>query len=251
MKKILYLLSLALLILPLSIMAKERVIELNVAGQSPLNQDDQRGFVDEVVTEAFRRIGYQLKTVRLPAERGLVNANRGIIDGEIMRVKGIDRLYKNLRRVPEKIMDWEFVGFSYQPPSLVNGWEDLAGKSVSHINGWKIYEKNIPASAEVTKTQDAVSLFNLLMKKRTDIALYERWGGLHLLQEMSMEGVQLCGQPLAVKEMFTYLHKKHQSLVVPLAKALSEMKQDGTYEALFNKHLMPLKKHDIKEDRVE
>jgi len=238
-KKTLKLLILIVLITPFSIAANERVIELNVTGQPPLNTSQQTGFMDEVAKEAFRRIGYQLKTIRLPAERGLVNANQGIVDGEMSRVKGIDKLYKNLLRVPEKIMDWEFVGFSNSSIQLPNGWSDLSSRAVSHINGWKIFEKNVPDTAEITKTSNAEGLFNLLRRNRAEVVLYERWGGSQLLNEMNMGNVERCKQTLAVKEMFIYLHKKHKSLVPKLAKAMSAMKQDGSYQKIFNKYLAP------------
>ena len=216
------------------------VITLNTTGQPPLNTSDQTGFIDDVAEEAFRRIGYELQTVRLPAERGLKNSNRGIIDGELVRVAGLDKVYPNLIQVPEKIMDWEFVAFSYESTSLVGDWNDLSGKAVSHINGWKILEKNIPSTAEITKTGNANSLFNLLRKKRTDYAIYERWGGRYLLRKMLMPEVRVCKSPLATKEMFIYLHKKHKDIVVKLAEALLVMKKDGSYEKLVIQHLKPL-----------
>jgi len=215
------------------------VIKLNTTGQQPLNTSDQMGFMDEVSREAFRRIGYELQTLRLPAERGLKNANQGLVSGEMSRIKGLDKKYTNLIRVPEKIMDWEFVAFSYKPISLAGGWNDLSGKAVSHINGWKILEKNIPSTAEITKTGDADSLFNLLRKKRTDYAIYERWGGRYLLNKMLMSEVGVCKTPLAIKEMFIYLHIKHKELVPELAAALLAMKKDGSYEELVVKHLKP------------
>ena len=216
------------------------IIKLNTTGERPLNTSDQMGFMDEVSREAFQRIGYQLQTVRLPAERGLKNADLGLVSGEMSRIKGLDKKYTNLIRVPEKIMDWEFVAFSYNPISLAGGWNDLSGKAVSHINGWKILEKNIPSTAEITKTGDADGLFNLLRKNRTDYVIYERWGGRYLLNKMSMSEVRVCKSPLAIKEMFIYLHKKHKDIVPKLAAALLAMKKDGSYQKLVTKHLKPL-----------
>lgn len=217
--------------------AGQPVIVLNTTGQPPLSTNSSSGFMDEVARAAFQSIGYQLQLVRLPAERGLKSSNQGAIDGELVRVKGMEKLYPNLIRVPEKIMDWEFVVFSYDSINLKKGWQALSGKSVAHINGWKILEKNIPSSAEVTKVSNALSLFKLLRRNHTDYVLYERWGGLHLLIEQVMGDVKLRQPPLAVKEMFIYLHKKHQALVPKLAAELLVMKQDGRYQRLINKHL--------------
>ena len=241
---------LLVVLLPTSLFADEKVIVLNVTGQPPLNTPEQTGFMDEIAGEAFRRIGYRLETVQLPAERGLVNANHGKVDGEMSRVKGLDRRYQNLLRVPEKIMDWEFVGFSHDKISLEKGWSDLAMKSVSHINGWKIFEINVPANAEITKVGNAERLFGLLRRDRTDIVLYERWGGQDLLHKMNMHSVQMCQPPLAVKEMFIYLHKKHRNLIPRLAKALAAMKQDGQYQQIFSKFLMPYDVYEKERQRA-
>ncbi len=238
-RRILQLLVLAIGLLP-GVNAAE-VLVLNTAGKPPLNTPAQSGFMDEVAAEAMRRVGMELKTVRLPAERGLKNANRGLIDGEMGRVAGIDKLYPNLIRVPEKIMNWEFVVFSYKPIELKQGWAGLSGRSVAHINGWKILEKNIPASAEVTRTSNAERLFKLLQRNRTDYVVYERWGGRYLLREMLMHDVQMRNPPLAVKGLFMYLHNKHKALVPKLTSALVEMKKDGSYQRLVSKHLLPLK----------
>jgi len=219
--------------------AGERTIELNVTGQPPLNASDQMSFMDEVTKEALRRIGYNLKTVQLPAERGLVNANKGKVDGEMSRVKGIDKIYNNLVRVPEKIMDWEFVAFSKEGDCSNQGWAALSGKNIAHINGWKIFEKNVPSTAEITKTSNSMELFTLLKKGRADLVLYERWGGHYILNEMGMNNVNRCMPALAVKEMFIYLHKKNKSIVKKLAAALAMMKQDGSYQKLFNQYLLP------------
>lgn len=218
----------------------DSVIRLNTTGQPPLNTSSQNGFMDEVAGEAFRRLGIKLETTLLPAERGLKHANRGLVDGEMSRVKGLTKIYGNLLRVPEKIMDWEFVVFSSKKINLLAGWDALSGKLVAHINGWKILEKNIPKSAEVTKTSNAEELFILLRKKRTDYVVYERWAGHLKLHEMNLGNISEQAPPLAVKEMFIYLHKKHKKIIPELAAALKEMKRDGSYQKLVDKHLMPL-----------
>lgn len=219
--------------------AKE--ITLNAVGSPPLNTPEQTGFIDLVAKKAFSRIGYTLKTVKLPAERGLKNVNAGIEDGELFRIKGMEKLYPNLVRVPEKIIDMEFVAFSQQQIDITNGWPSLSPYSISFVNGWKIYEKNVPKQAEITKVRNAEHLFLMLIKKRTDIILYERWGGLLYLKNKQTNTIKMLLPPLAKKEMFIYLHKKHKKLVPRLTAALKQMKQDGSYNNIAAEILMPLK----------
>ena len=218
-------------------------ITLNTTGEAPLNTPKLSGFMDLVAKEAFHRIGYSLKTIKLPAERGLKNVNAGIEDGEMSRIKGLDKTYSNLIRVPEKIMDWEFVAFSHDDIKLDKGWPSLSKFSVTFINGWKILEKNIPKQTEITKVKNHLQLFSILDKGRTDLIIYERWGGLlHISKNPQIKPIKLHYPPLAKKEMFIYLHKKHKKLIPKIQQSLLNMKQDGSYNMLMKKILKPLEK---------
>lgn len=214
---------------------------INTTGKLPLSSPDQTGFLDRVAAEAFRRSGLKLETIQLPAERGLINVNLGIEDGEMSRIAGLEKIYPNLVRVPETIMDWEFYAFSEQKIDLKGGWSDLANYSVAFINGWKILEKNVPAEAEITKVKNPEQLFYLLTRKRTQVVIYERWSGLRYIQQPQFKAVRLVQPALSKRKMYMYLHKKHQVRVIKIAEALKSMKRDGTYNKLVEQILEPLK----------
>ena len=234
-----YMLFVSLLFTHFSICA-DSVLVFNITSQQPLNTENHDGFMDEVTREALRRIDYKLSINRLPAERGLRNANNGLIDGEMSRIKGLEKIYPNLVRVPEKIMDWGFYDFTKKKIDLKQGWASLNNKNVSFINGWKILEKNIPKSAAITKTRNSEQLFSLLKKDRSDYIVYERWGGNYMVKKFGIKNVSMIRPALAEKEMFIYLHKKHKALVPRLAQALVSMKNDGSYDRLAKKHLLPM-----------
>ena len=214
---------------------------INSTGKLPLSSPDQTGFLDLVTAEAFRRCDLNLKTIQVPAERGLINVNLGIEDGEMSRIAGLEKIYPNLVRVPETTMDWEFYAFSEQKIDLKDGWSDLENYSVSFINGWKILEENVPAESEITKVKNPEQLFNLLIRKRTQVVIYERWAGLRHIKQPQFKAVRLIEPALSKRKMYMYLHKKHQLLVTKIAKALKSMKRDGTYNKLAKQILEPLK----------
>ncbi len=218
------------------------VLVFNTTGKPPLNTLERDGFMDQVAAEALRRIGYRLETVQLPAERGLANANAGIDDGEISRIAGLEALYPNLIRVPEKIMRWEFSAFTNKDIPIGGSWSGLSPYAVSFINGWKILERNVPAEAVISKVKNPQQLFGMLQKGRTDIIIFERWGGLNIIKEKKLENIKIITPPLAVKNMFMYLHKKHRQLVPALSQALSDMKNDGSYQRIYDRTLLPLTK---------
>jgi len=205
------------------------IIVLNTTGKPPLNNEQMQGFMDLVAVEAFKRIGITLKTVSLPAERALLNANKHKTDGEMSRIADLQHKYPNLVQVPEKIMDWEFVAIGKSGLNSKLGWRSLVDKRVAFINGWKILEENI---TPVTKVKDSDSLFRLLQNQRVDFVVYERWAGAKYIKDLSLHYVSLKLPALAKPEMFIYLNKKHAQLVNKLAVALRNMKTDGTYSQI-------------------
>lgn len=224
-------------IAPVAYADTNRTIVLNTTGKEPLSTLDQKGVMDLIAVEAFRRCGYELRLETLPAERALRIANKGVIDGDLVRIRGLEELYPDLIRVPEKLMDWYFVAFSKQALNLSAGWESLANRNIAFITGWKIYEKNAPESATVTKVRNAEQLFTLLSRNRTDIALYNRVSGNYIIKKLKITEIREQATPLAVSEMFIYLNRKHSRLVPKVAKALAEMKADGTYERIWNNNI--------------
>ncbi len=220
-----------------------KTIVLDTAFGPPVSNDEQTGFADVVLAEAFKRMGYQLKTLRLPAERALINANLGIDDGDLLRVAGLQKKYKNLIQVPERIMTIDMVLFTKREPEfVVNGWQSMASHSLGIITGWKIMEKNFAKlgnRVEIIKADNVEQLFILLNKDRVDFVAYSNWSGLAYLKEHNITDVTLLDPPLARPGFYTYLNKKHKHLVPELAAAIRTMKADGTLQSIFDRLLKP------------
>ena len=234
-------LILSLFVLPSTIFAQPTFV-INTAGEVPLSTESHNGFLDEIAKNIFNKIGYTLVIEKLPAERALSSVNDGTIDGELIRVGGMEKIYPNLIPLSEKIMTTEFFVFSKKPINVQQGWNALASKDVAYINGWKIMEKNVPKTAFVTKVNNSKQLFFLLEKDRTDFVLFEHWGGNFIINQTRQRDVNMIQPPLATKDMYLYVHKKHRALVPKLSKALADMKKDGSYERLADKHLLPIQK---------
>lgn len=206
----------------------------------PLQDTDYEDFENQVLQEAFDRIGVEVSFKVAPNQRSLTDTNNGVTDGQILRIKGMEANYPNLIPIPEKISTLKFVAFSKESIDTTAGWESLKAYKTAYINGWKIFDYNVPESTDVTKVHSPIDLFNLLDRDRTEVILYELWQGLALVKYMGISSIQPAYPPLAERDMFTYLHKKHAHLVPKLAQALRDMKQDGTYQQLYNQFLKPL-----------
>lgn len=219
--------------------AEMPVLVLNDTNAPPFTTDDHQGFLDAVAGEAFRRAGVKLRLVKLPAERGLINANAGTDDGDLTRIAGLDARYLNLIRVPEKLIDYEFVAFS-KNAALPATWDALRAHPIGLIRGWKIYENQLAGALMVVTSDDSSQMFRQLQLNRIDVALYEHWLGLSLLKQQGIKGVHPLEPSLDKREMFIYLNKRHAALVPRLAKALRSIKAEGLYDRLYKEKVLSL-----------
>jgi polar amino acid transport system substrate-binding protein len=216
--------------LPAAYAASETLV-LVTAALPPLGSPPgQQGFLEQVAREAFRRIGRSVEVSTLPGERALINVDSGLEDGDLYRAPGFEKEYPNLVRVPEKMGDMEFMAYAKRPDIQIHAWSDLQPYVVAYATGWKIYDRMVKAR-EVTKVRIIDDLFPLLASDRADIILIDRWQGMWAARADGYNP-RVIEPPLAHAEMFMYLNKRHAAIVPELARALADMKADGTYRKI-------------------
>ncbi|NQV48679.1 MAG: ABC transporter substrate-binding protein [Rhodospirillaceae bacterium] len=243
-KSIVFFLSFLLVGVAGSAQSEEQVYVLNTSTGSPYATEARDGFQDLVVAEVFRRIGLQGRVERYAASaRALLNANNNVDHGVVMRIAGLEKKYPNLVRVPERLIENDFVAYSKGLDLKTDSWESLAPYIVAYINGWQIFERNLTPGQERTTVKEPSQMFTMLDKKRIDVILYERWQGLYRASNTGVS-VKVHEPPLASVDMFMYMNKEHEHLIPKLAQALKEMKADGTYQKIFDRVLTPLAKLD-------
>lgn len=228
--QLIVLMMLLMTCVPVSRAADLPTVILNNANSAPFTNEQHTGLVDIVAGEAFRRAGLKLKLIQLPAERALQNANKGIEDGEVSRVAGIEKHYTNLIPVKEKLVDHHFVAFTRHVDVSSIDWQSLKKYSIGYIRGYKIVERNIPAGTVTSTANSARQLFRMLDKERVDIIIYRRWEGLALAQEMGIQDVHILEPSLVETGIYIYLHKKHADKVPLITQALREIKKEGLFK---------------------
>lgn len=208
---------------------------------APYTTPDRKGFLDQLIAAIFHEIGREAELLIYPTatERGMLNANEGVDDGLAMRLAGLEKQYPNLIRVPEELAVNDFVAITTHHRFDTSHWDSLKPYVVSYIIGWKVFEQNVPKSKELTLVRDAEQLFTLLARDRADVVLYERWQGMAQTRTRGIK-VQIMEPPLVRTKMYIYLNKKHAALVPQVAGALARLKQNGTYQRIFDSTMKPL-----------
>jgi polar amino acid transport system substrate-binding protein len=219
------------------------VYVLNTSTGAPYADPAHSGFQDRVVTEVFRRIGLKGEVRQYSAsKRALVNANANVDHGVAMRVKGLEKRFPNLVRVEEQLISNDFVAYSRDLKLATTSWNSMADHPLAYIHGWVIFERNLPKNQVKYAVAKPGQMFDMLSKKRVDMILYERWQGLRRAKDTGVS-VVVHEPPLASVAMYMYVHKEHASLAPKLAAALKEMKQDGSYQKIFDETLTVLTKN--------
>jgi len=173
----------------------------------------------------------------LPAERALTNANRGVDDGDVCRIFGLDKKYTNLIRVPAVLMQYEHVIFTRKFDFKVTGPDDLKPYDVGVVKGWKIIEWNTKTARSVTLVDEGTQLFGMLAGDRIDLGIIERMTGMMLAKKSGVKNIRILEPAFLSGDWYLYLHKKHLDLVPIIANTIRQMKVDGSHQQIFNKVL--------------
>ncbi len=190
--------------------------------------------LEKTLRAAFERVGKKAGIVYTGSpQRALLTANeRG--DGDAIRVPDIKKIAPgitgNLLRIPESVIDVEYYVYTKGIDFPVTGWDALSGYRNGFRVGIKILEKNM--SGEKTTLPDAERLFRMLSQGRLDTVTEHGMIADALIKKRPYKNILKLTPPLVKLEGFSFIHKKHRALIPEIAKALSDMKADGSFEKI-------------------
>lgn len=209
--------------------AGEKEFVFYSGAQSPV-----KDILERRLEGAFKRIGLKFKLIYPgSAQRSLVAANEDG-DGDASRVPDIKQIApketENLIQIPESISNIRFYVYTKRIVFSVNGYKSLANFRNGFRVGTKILEKNIPGERIILP--DATRLFQMLDDGRLDTVV--EWSSISdkIIKENNYSGIKRLTPPLVDLPTYSLIHKKYQALAPEIAKALKEMKTDGTFEKI-------------------
>jgi len=186
-----------------------------------------------LMTELFKRHSYELEFQKLPLKRGLINANRGLDDGDGPRVKEIGYKYTDLIRVDVPIIKFSIHAHYKDKAIKINNWNDIKPYNVGVRTGTLILVNNVKKvePKEITYVATNEKLLELLNENKIDIAIADRVMTRGIKKKMGYENM-IESPPLLQKNMYLYLNKKHKDKVASFERTLLKMKDEGYQERL-------------------
>ena len=178
-----------------------------------------------ILKVAYSRIGKSVEFEKAPAERSLVNANRGLTDGELARIGGLEDEYPNLIMIPTPIAFDEVSVFSKEFNFKVEGWSSLLPYKIGYIAGLKIAEKNTKGMniEMVTTVDQGLRKLNL---GRSDVYI-GLTGNQCLIAKLKLSEIKVMDRPVEKITMYHYLNKRHGAIAEKLETVLMQMYQSG------------------------
>ncbi|EGB15217.1 hypothetical protein DND132_2011 [Pseudodesulfovibrio mercurii] len=195
-----------------------------------------RELFDRILTEAYARIGYEVELQSYPAQRALLMANDGLVDGEAGRVSVVEKGYRNLVRVPTPLYVNRIavlVGEAGMRPAVdpARGWGQFAGCRTCIRNGFKFLESKVEGDG-CHKVSSYEKMLELLRNGRVDVGLAEYFDIQPTLGAVGLKGVRILDAPMAANPMYHYLNKKHAALVPLIDAELRSMAEEGRMLAI-------------------
>lgn len=180
----------------------------------------------EIIRRAYASLDIAVVYKTYPAERALRMSNKGLSDGELVRIKGIDAKYSNLIRIPVSHVTAEQMAFATDPSLKINGWKSLKPFRLVFHRGYKVAEQNT-AGMDRYLTGTDVSAFRMVENGRKDIAIANRFSGQKILQVENLKHVVMLRPPVQRDPLYHYVHSRHRGLVDDITHALKSMKSEG------------------------
>ena len=198
----------------------------------------------DFIVEAYKRIGRDVEFVNLPNRRSLMQADDGACDGETIRIKGLDKTYKNLILVPVPVAQLHGVAFMkhHRDTHLpdINTWQDMRGLDVYIIHG-EVYAERGTADIGGRTVGTYKQLFTMLEQDRADVGIGIHHVGLvELARNFPNSAIHTHGAPLLIAPLYHYIHRKNRHLLKDLTRVLEDMAESGELEIINAKALSRL-----------
>ncbi len=185
----------------------------------------------QIISEAYRRIGIEIKVEGFPGERALVQSNAGHADGELIRIEGIEKRYPNLIMIPVSFISFQGVVFSKKLDFPITGWSSLKPYTIGIIIGSKFSEIGT-TGMRTRRVTRFIQLVKMLNSGRIDVFVESRLNGLRAFQQANIKSFKILEPPLTDLPLFHYLHKKHQNLVPRITNLIIKMKDEGRFKRI-------------------
>lgn len=182
---------------------------------------------EQVLTEAYRRMGITIVTERFTGDIGIDRANSAMVDGEVLRINGTERTYANLVQVPIPLGYLDVVVYAKDPALRVRGWQDLRTERVGTVRGVMAVDRAI-GDLKVRMVDTYPELFSLFAAGEVDVVIVATMDPMLAQRLVPALGAARIAAILDTYLAYHYLHEGRANLIPQLEPILKRMLLDGS-----------------------
>ncbi len=190
-----------------------------------------------VLTEAYTILGIDIKIHSFPPQRAINTSNRGLVDGEVMRIKNTDKTYKNLIRIDPSICVMHSRVYTMKSHIVLTGWSSLRPYKIG-IHLGHLYAKRGTSGMNVETIGTNEQLLEMLHEGRLDVVVAQEPDARKIIKDLGLKGINELSPPIASLPLYHYLHKKNADIIDRLEAVLSKMHTEGRIEEIYKSYLL-------------
>lgn len=189
-----------------------------------------------LIPEIYKKLNIKVTITPYPGKRAQAEAITGKKDGEIMRIWTYGKENPTTKRVSTPYYQLETMAFYKKGSNVkINNKNDLKKYKLVKVRGVK-HTNNITKGMKNVKDMNSTSqMMKLLQSGRADVALTNTVDGILVLKKLGYKNIVPLKKPLAVLDLYHYIHVKHKDLVPRVNKVLKKMKASGELKKLIKK----------------
>lgn len=189
-----------------------------------------------IIPEIYKKLGIKVTISPKPGKRAQHEATTGKKDGEIMRIWTYGEENPTTIRVPTPYYYLETMAFIEKNSGVViNEKDDLKKYKLVKVRGVKHTNNitaDIPSAYDLDSTEQ---MLKFLISGRADAALTNTVDGMIFIKKLGITNIVPISKPLAVLDLYNYIHEKHKDLVPRVDAVIKEMKASGELDEVIKK----------------
>ena len=186
--------------------------------------------IENIITEAYRRAGYKVRFVYIKHADSCVSSKllkRGVYDGELARIDGMDEEHPELVKVYSPVSWTEPVVVSKKYISTRYGWYSIRQKRVG-ILVYSVFSNIVTIGSKRVIAKSIDELMGLLLADKVDVIVLPALTAELYVKKYHDASIMIISPSLEYILIYHYLNKKYAPLADKLSKIIRNMLYDGT-----------------------
>ncbi|MEH6497202.1 MAG: transporter substrate-binding domain-containing protein [Pseudomonas marincola] len=203
---------------------------------SQINENQLQKSAADFLTVMYKRLGFEATFVQAPGRRALELSNSGKTDGEVYRIHSVNKIYKNLVRIPTPIISITNYAFTLDERHIVNSADDLKPMlRVGIVRGFIWAETLVKDREWVVYADSTADLADKLLKGSVDVILASGKSIQDEFSKLNSSRKVYKGDPISLMYVYHYLHKSRQDLVSDVDAEILKMIESNEIEKIIGR----------------